>query len=108
LKSEIKVNLSWENQFRRNSEKAGGNDTVPISVWRGEEYARCTKCCCCSWLFVKFFVLNKSVQPRVRVFCSFLLNSLSLVRELLILLSCSTGRTVQGYSRWRKHYFISS
>jgi len=35
-------------------ENAGGNDTVPISVWRDAD-ARLTECCRSS-LFVEFFV----------------------------------------------------
>ena len=46
---------SWENQLRWVRQNAGGNDTVPISVWRGG-CMHPTVCCCCSWLFVEFHV----------------------------------------------------
>ena len=48
-------------------QNAGGNDTVPISVWRGGGM-RCNKCCFSSWSFLGFFVLKWSVPPRVRAF----------------------------------------
>ena len=45
----------------------GGNDTVPISVRRGEAL-RSTEYCCSNWLFVEFSVLKWSARPRVRTF----------------------------------------
>jgi len=46
-------------------ENAGGNDTVPISVWRCDDMSSAE----CRWLFIEFFfVLRWSVHLRVRAF----------------------------------------
>jgi len=46
LKSE---NEGGKTSYDALRENAGGNGTVPISLWRGGGI-RCTECCCTNWL----------------------------------------------------------
>jgi len=52
LKSVIAVGKTSYSTVKKN---AGGNDTVPILVWRGGGM-RSNECSCSSWLFVEFLV----------------------------------------------------
>jgi len=57
-------------QLQRSAGKAGGNDTVPTSVWRDvAEVGPCVILSAVGWLFVcPVFLLKSSVRPRVDAF----------------------------------------
>jgi len=55
-------------KLRRSAGNAGGNDTVPILVWRGGDM-RCSEWCSSSRLLVAFWLLKWSVRHQVRAFC---------------------------------------
>ena len=83
LKNESKVGNT---SYRAVQENADGNDSVPISLCRGE-------CCCSSWLFLEFFVLKLSARPRVGFFwflCEFRTSRLSKCAILMIVQLTST------------------
>jgi len=72
------VKVKLEISYNAVREHAGGNDTVPISVWRGGGKRR-TECRCSYSWFVVFLVLKWSVWPRVRAFWLLLLSLLGCI-----------------------------